>query len=212
VQNYSTTAITNPVDKLIAISGIARLYADLTGDTYIAGMWRKNLESQFSWKRIGPTCETNSTPPANRCGPTWSWASIDSPVDPTYGNNGEHFMFITVQDVVLTHATGDVMGLLTGGWLDLRGTLKPMSLLRALKVQEIQDVQITSEKWVLVEHYGATGRVEDSNSKVLLDIPTSNRQAFDHDNAQGNLFYMLTYVLSFQESRYATFLCLRVID
>jgi hypothetical protein len=73
VEAYCNSKLTYAKDKLVAISGLARLVQDKTGDQYVAGMWRKYLEIQLCWsvdrpgRRISPYTA-----------PTWSWASIDA--------------------------------------------------------------------------------------------------------------------------------------
>jgi hypothetical protein len=53
VQEYSKCKLTLSRDKLVAISGLARLVAAETGDEYLAGMWRENLESQLCSEPFG---------------------------------------------------------------------------------------------------------------------------------------------------------------
>jgi hypothetical protein len=47
VTQYTSTSVTNPNNKLVAISNIVKSVALIVRDTYIAGMWRKNLEMQL---------------------------------------------------------------------------------------------------------------------------------------------------------------------
>lgn len=37
------------MDKVVAISGIARATRDQIDDDYVAGMWRRGLEGQLCW-------------------------------------------------------------------------------------------------------------------------------------------------------------------
>lgn len=78
---YSGCKLTHSKDKLVALSGVARLVqaktVDETGGDYIAeaGMWKKDLELQLCW-RITQTAMRISPYTA----PSWSWASIDGRV------------------------------------------------------------------------------------------------------------------------------------
>ena len=56
VEVYSKTKLTNPGDKLIALSGIAKMMSTEAGETYIAGLWREYLASQLLW-RVDPVYE-----------------------------------------------------------------------------------------------------------------------------------------------------------
>ena len=53
VETYSRTSLTNTSDKLIALSGIAKSMSTLIQeDTYIASMWRNNLEKDLLWYNV----------------------------------------------------------------------------------------------------------------------------------------------------------------
>jgi hypothetical protein len=212
VWDYSSTTLTNPTDKLIALSGVARSFANITGDSYVAGMWRKNLEYKLSWStsRGDWTAEEIFPPrPAIWRAPTWSWASVDTSIDyrGCCANPDDDLLYATVQDVVLTHATGDETGLLTGGWLDLRGTLRPTQLTQARKLRS----GIHYHRWEIPKPFGA--EEDERNSPVALDIETSNPSAFDDDNAQGNLFLMpLSSGRTYSDTVSTRHLVLRIVD
>ncbi|KAK0728555.1 hypothetical protein B0T26DRAFT_637662, partial [Lasiosphaeria miniovina] len=48
---YSACLLTFDKDRLQAISGVARFFAEATGDQYLAGMWRRDLWSSLFWKK-----------------------------------------------------------------------------------------------------------------------------------------------------------------
>lgn len=72
VRQYSAKNFTYPEDRLPALAGVAEQYANLTGSTYICGLWQEHLRKTFGWKRgsfdLAPRPESRV--------PTWSWASI----------------------------------------------------------------------------------------------------------------------------------------
>ncbi|KAL9622200.1 MAG: hypothetical protein Q9160_003383 [Pyrenula sp. 1 TL-2023] len=72
VRLYSRTNMTFPEDKLPALSGVAGLVYNKTGDGYLAGMWKSNFEAQMCWMAQAP----GKRPPSWRS-PTWSWSSLD---------------------------------------------------------------------------------------------------------------------------------------
>lgn len=49
VEQYSRCNLTRLVDKVIALSGVARKINEETGITYLAGLWRKKIEIQLCW-------------------------------------------------------------------------------------------------------------------------------------------------------------------
>lgn len=76
---YTSCDITNPNDKLVAISGMAKEMAMILNDDYVAGLWRKNLVDDLLWYTIGVPGRYATRPKSYRA-PSWSWASIDAPV------------------------------------------------------------------------------------------------------------------------------------
>ncbi|TVY39874.1 hypothetical protein LSUB1_G005033 [Lachnellula subtilissima] len=87
---YSSAQLTFSEDKLIAISGVARHIQSMSGDEYIAGLWRKDIEMQLCWRvdrerfdsaspsTISPPQSLPTSPPYQA--PSWSWASINGPI------------------------------------------------------------------------------------------------------------------------------------
>ncbi|KAF8857431.1 HET-domain-containing protein [Acephala macrosclerotiorum] len=80
VRDYSSCELSMPEkDKLMAISGLARRFGD--GKDYLAGLWRPILPSQLLW-RIHPSQTVASTTQSQaRRSPSWSWVSVDLPID-----------------------------------------------------------------------------------------------------------------------------------
>ncbi|KAL0934595.1 heterokaryon incompatibility protein [Colletotrichum truncatum] len=68
---YGPREMTNPADKLPAISGIARALNKTLDDEYLAGLWRGSLLEGLCWEPL--SCEASDTYRA----PSWSWASVD---------------------------------------------------------------------------------------------------------------------------------------
>jgi hypothetical protein len=93
VKLYSAGQLSFSKDKLIAISGVARHFHTITGDKYVAGLWRSNIERELCWRvdrEEVPSASETSRPPSGPCqlfadhplyqGPTWSWASTNEPI------------------------------------------------------------------------------------------------------------------------------------
>lgn len=73
---YSNRSLTFPNDKLPAISGLARQIQRVTSADYVAGIWLNDLKRSLNWK---PQDDITSCPATYRA-PSFSWASIDSPI------------------------------------------------------------------------------------------------------------------------------------
>jgi hypothetical protein len=76
VTRYSECFLTNPSDKLVALSGIIQKCEELTGDTCMSGIWANDLVYCLLWLRRQEPLKRNLAAP----GPTWSWASMDGKI------------------------------------------------------------------------------------------------------------------------------------
>jgi hypothetical protein len=105
VEIYSKTQLTNAGDKLIALSGIAKMMFDQIGGQYVAGMWLRYLECQLLW-RVDPVYENgrfyseSRRPPSYRA-PTFSWAAVDAP-------QGVNFSPISERDLLFKVRTHNI--------------------------------------------------------------------------------------------------------
>ncbi len=89
VAQYSTRSLTEPRDKLVAISGIARkLQPILDNDNYYCGLWERNIHTNLLWLRRAARL-TPSSFSARARAPSWSWAAHDAAVQfPTWSHEG----------------------------------------------------------------------------------------------------------------------------
>jgi hypothetical protein len=95
VEEYTRRKLTLQSDKLVAISGIARWFekkvildpkpdSDLEPRSYFAGVWQQNLMADLLWTACYNTA-SDTRHAANYRAPSWSWASMDGPVEYTSG-------------------------------------------------------------------------------------------------------------------------------
>ncbi|KAK1727643.1 uncharacterized protein BDZ83DRAFT_770519 [Colletotrichum acutatum] len=123
VSTYTRCKISFPVDRLIALSAVAKEMMQVLEDEYIAGMWRHHLENELVlWSSFALQPSPSLGPQAYRA-PSWSWASAEAAVVP-----GRPYKDCKVEDYYLEYVTGDRTGLVSGGWLRLWGTLRQMKL------------------------------------------------------------------------------------
>ncbi|KAM0421307.1 hypothetical protein ACHAPT_010836 [Fusarium lateritium] len=90
IERYTNCGLTFEKDKLIAISGVARLFAKKTGDAYFAGIWPEYWARDLFWEPAAETfLESQETPDLKHSttlakpppmGPSWSWAGFRGPV------------------------------------------------------------------------------------------------------------------------------------
>ncbi|CAN9167534.1 unnamed protein product [Alternaria alternata] len=81
VQQYTMRELSEPSDKLIAISAVAQRYVSLTEGRwglYCAGIWSELFFEQLLWATSkGQTAKR----PVQYRAPSWSWAAIDGRLD-----------------------------------------------------------------------------------------------------------------------------------
>ncbi|KAF7948610.1 uncharacterized protein EAE97_004021 [Botrytis byssoidea] len=111
LEAYSHRPLTYQIDKLPAISGIAKLLHDMTQDGYYAGLWRSQLPGALLWTSKK---DNNEYTESEKCMPSWSWASIRSG-GITYDHKDEKFKAgteIVSVDIQLSgsNAFGGVLG------------------------------------------------------------------------------------------------------
>ena len=83
VTDYTARTLTYNSDRLAALEGYAKLLGTRNPyDEYLFGLWKSELLEQLLWYR---STKSNPSPrPQSHSAPSWSWASIDSPVRFSY--------------------------------------------------------------------------------------------------------------------------------
>ncbi|KAK4444709.1 HET-domain-containing protein [Podospora aff. communis PSN243] len=82
VVQYTAPSLTEPSDKLHALSGLAKLMSKARNGEYLAGLWSGSIAADLLWyqeERSEDGHRNNSRVDAWGA-PTWSWASVDGPV------------------------------------------------------------------------------------------------------------------------------------
>jgi hypothetical protein len=81
VQDYTKRKLTKESDRMPALSGLARLYAEHTSDEYFAGLWGNNIDYELLW--ISDHEEASEDPIKRIPGlssPSWTWGSLMGPI------------------------------------------------------------------------------------------------------------------------------------
>jgi hypothetical protein len=187
---YTRTELSWPTDKLVAISGVAKSLGMALGDTYVAGMWRHNLETQLLWRRLAIHGEVCSRA-RQYIAPTWSWASTDGPITMTLPPLSHFEIKVHIKNVHLIYEAEDMTGQIQSGYLDLQGELKPM-LVEPAPTEGVQ---------ALVRN--VTETMPDYCFDAFSDMERALR-----DSIQNRLFYMTFLVTKV----FTMSMLLRVVD
>jgi len=124
VEDFSTRNISEPADKLPALSGLAHAIFEKTGERYLAGLWEDHVLEDLCWRVhirdetimqrvggftyvLGNVFRAPALPSKYRA-PTWSWASLDAnimfiPLDYTR-------ILADLVDYYINYTTADRMG------------------------------------------------------------------------------------------------------
>ncbi|CAF9925626.1 MAG: hypothetical protein HETSPECPRED_005875 [Heterodermia speciosa] len=131
VSTYSSMNLTEGEDKLIAIQAIAEAMQAAVRDRYIAGLWESRIVEDLLW-RVCPESMLNGTSnrPKQWRAPSWSWASLDGPVQKAtlpgrYAGRKQFDGESVVQDIdaFVEGYIGKTTGQLKSAKLDIRGYL-----------------------------------------------------------------------------------------
>lgn len=127
ITDYSLTKLTQPSDKLMALSGLAKSLGIVTEDEYIAGLWRRNLEQQLLWYAFDGRYDETTRSQEYRA-PSWSWASMNALIMMNLHpvKSSQVKAHITRVDVV--HVSDDPTGQIRDASIDVEGELRPMSI------------------------------------------------------------------------------------
>lgn len=170
IEFYSKSSFTQPADRLIALSSIARsVQVELFGTTYFAGIWKEHLVLCLSW-RSEKSCSTHLRRRYLAMAPSWSWASVPGGVGYRHADLDE-----TTQSLVQLQGTSISLAQANNSYGNVeRGALKflarkcSMSLPTNLQKQYIEtpyignlDYIYATIHWDEMQEVSVTGSVYD---------------------------------------------------
>lgn len=177
VEAYTERELSYGDDKLPALSGLARAYAYRHKGTYVAGLWSQDLVFGLLW--YAKTNQPLQRPVRYRA-PSWSWASVDGPVNFFTINAGRiPEWLVEIEDLVYwtSLAGSDPFGKVTDGVLTVTGYLKEGEI-KTVKMEVLEDIEIDG---TLVGEGDSVQLLFDEISAigtVTLDSVTPDGQTF----------------------------------
>jgi hypothetical protein len=169
VREYSRRKLTFAQDKLPALAGIASKLAEKTGYTYVAGLWLQDLlPTGLLWSRDFAT--TPLTRPQYRA-PSWSWASIDSPV--TWSKSlpvgNVHAKVEIIHCEISLASRLSPFGAVSGGYIEIKGSLKRVTVARIGSEQLLKRPSLTPFA------FAQWDALEDEHGAAVLDGGKQNQ-------------------------------------
>ncbi|PMD40578.1 HET-domain-containing protein [Hyaloscypha variabilis F] len=125
-EHYSQCRLTHISDKFVAISGIAEIIQRQNKDEYIAGLWKKDIETQLCWHveriEISLISQNHQQQTLNQyIAPSWSWLFASSRISAPKGSSGKAKLrkFIRVIDIQVASSRMDPYGPISPGILHI---------------------------------------------------------------------------------------------
>jgi hypothetical protein len=171
IAGYSTRQLTYSSDKLPAISGMARKFSRMNNSpeqrTYLAGLWLEDLPWLLCWRAFNWRSDKRI---AVSSAPTWSWASLETPVI------WDHNMFEARSQVeVVSTSTGphgqDFLGQVKSGKIVLRGRVQKATLEFDVSSNTVLGLRnILGERISFVPDCNIASSSSDVDNKGRLDL------------------------------------------
>ncbi|KAK5659436.1 hypothetical protein OQA88_637 [Cercophora sp. LCS_1] len=122
LHEYTACRLTMERDKFVALSGVVKEFERVLGDEYLAGLWRGNFVGGLLWFVDSTDGVAEGRRPREWRAPSWSWASIDGPVNVPFGPElGREW--VKVAEVVVVPRGGDATAEVDSAKVRLRGFL-----------------------------------------------------------------------------------------
>ena len=146
VRIYSQRRMTFAKDKLPAISGIAQKLRSITKDSYVAGHWKSDMIRGMMW--FGTDDSLGLKRAANYRAPSWSWASVDGPLEwpLTQFSEAQDRHRPSVMHIKLHIAGYDNTGRVSGGLIVLRGLV--ITVVNARLKGSVPAIVYTRQRWI----------------------------------------------------------------
>lgn len=114
VAKYSERKLSWESDRLPALSGLASRYHKLTGDQYLAGLWRRTLAKDLLWTPdLRSKEDKRGRRDTNRFGhplPSWSWGAYRLPIYFIEQRRDQSIQWSFVPELKILEAVADAAG------------------------------------------------------------------------------------------------------
>ena len=136
LQEYTARQLSFPSDTFPALAGLASIVAEHDGTNYMAGLWWEDIGRGLCWV----TKDKHASSRTSYVAPSWSWASVSSPVSFLCAERRDHWTFRTVLDLCSFHSYSisipgsNKYGAITDAWIRFRA---PVVELRTVREEEL---------------------------------------------------------------------------
>lgn len=121
LKEYSQRHLTREEDRLPALAGLAARYAQATGYTYLAGLWREDLPRSLLW-RMPTLYDHDPQERTSQSTPSWTWASLKrSSCEFLFPTAEEFTPTASINSVFCRYNPPDSYAAIEKGWIDIDG-------------------------------------------------------------------------------------------
>ncbi|KAK4553610.1 hypothetical protein LTR86_009406 [Recurvomyces mirabilis] len=182
LEEYTRRKMSNPDDKLNAIAAIATAYASLTGQDYLAGLWRDSLTDDLAWK-VPLKSPRQTVKPTTYRAPSWSWAALDGVLefrdeDSRSERHGEAQIVVCETYVKPQHASS-IYAAVTDAWLSV---LAPLARAYRCQVPPCCQAAFGGERWLGVSYepeYLFSGNLSELDGFGFCGLAHIDLQCYD---------------------------------
>ncbi|TGO60951.1 hypothetical protein BCON_0031g00290 [Botryotinia convoluta] len=188
VKLYTRSRLTISSDKLVALSGIAKYFANKYNAQYLSGIWKEHLPSALLWHGER-NCRERHLPLR---GPTWSWASVDTEIHYFHSrtlhceDSDWYLGDFKILGIQVDTTPSDPFGHCLGGAiriacvkvLDSEIFIKDLSTKKPSEVDVHFDNSSHSKVYLLKITNAASGTIWDGAEEGLLITPVAGRKGF----------------------------------
>lgn len=123
VEGYSARELTFESDRLPAISGIARKIHEISGDTYMAGLWKKDLGAGLCWRERG---FGDLRRPESYRALSWSWASVEGSI--THSIPEDHKLSVKLSSFDIETDENNPLGEVSSAKIVVQGRIRKVRI------------------------------------------------------------------------------------
>jgi hypothetical protein len=191
--SYCKKNLTYETDRLSAVSSYAKLIASKSGDTYVAGLWKKDLHVGVLWKigrrqrRTFRTVMKHLTSPSEYIAPSWSWASHNTILHFDL-SDGIMQLECEVLEAKTTNYYSDVYGRVQSGHMLIRGKTCSIPDGRLQKLPLVSPYLNVQCEWLAIKD-------EQYVAQCALDWRVTNEDGKQLSEASGDSIYKIVMLL-----------------
>lgn len=172
VAKYSNRALTKPKDRLPAISAVAKVFQNHLYDVYLTGLWKGNIAKDLLWS-LDPDSHPAQSVTSGYRAPSWSWASIDTPVN-FWSATGDFQPCVHIVDARCTPLGADPTGEVAAGYLTVIGQIMEATV---CLWSDYKDDTYSAHRVDIVDTKGPVGAEMTADAPLkILNISAPDRE------------------------------------